>query len=53
VEVAGQPVRSVADIGRALDAHKPGDTVKVKVVRGGGETTLDVTLATWPDDPRF
>ena len=28
----------------AVDAHKPGDTVTVELVRGGGSTTVQATL---------
>jgi putative serine protease PepD len=36
------------DLTRAIDAHKPGDTVTLKYRRGGSEHSVDVTLGTRP-----
>ncbi len=48
LEVAGQPVKTTNDIGRALDQHAPGDTIQVKINRQGQEQTVNVTLQAWP-----
>jgi hypothetical protein len=44
VEFAGKPVKDLYSYTDALYAQKPGDTVKVVVVRGGQRMTLTVTL---------
>jgi putative serine protease PepD len=44
IAVAGQPVGSSEELAVAIDAHDPGDTVSVEVVRGGGSRELSVTL---------
>ena len=47
--VDGAPVGSVDDLATALAAHKPGDSVRVKVVHQNGKTqTVDVTLGRLP-----
>jgi len=38
-------IGALADMYSALENHKPGDKVKVGIVRGGTETTLEITLA--------
>ena len=49
VAADGQNITSVDDLASYLDTQKKvGDTVTLKVVRGGQETTLDATLAEWP-----
>jgi putative serine protease PepD len=47
-EVDGTSISSGDDLTRAIDAHKPGDTVTVKYRRGGSEHTVDLKLATRP-----
>jgi S1-C subfamily serine protease len=44
IAVEGKPVGSSEELVVAVDAHDPGDTVTVEVVRGGGSTELEVTL---------
>jgi serine protease Do len=44
IAVAGKPVGSSEELAVAVDAHDPGDTVTVEVVRGGGSRQLSVTL---------
>jgi S1-C subfamily serine protease len=44
VELAGKPVRSRNDLYKALDGRKVGETVKIKVARGGEIVELDITL---------
>jgi S1-C subfamily serine protease len=46
IAVDGKPVGSSEELVVAVDAHKPGDTISIEVVRGGGSTTLRATLAT-------
>jgi S1-C subfamily serine protease len=50
--VDGKPVRTAAEVADALKAFKPGDTVKVGVLRDldEGETAVDVKLGADPDD---
>ncbi len=45
VEFAGKPIKNLYDFTFALRAHKPGETVKVAVLRGGQRMEVDVTLA--------
>lgn len=44
VEFAGKPVTDLQTFSDALGAHKPGDTVRVVVIRGTERITLTVTL---------
>ena len=46
--VDGKSVESAADLQQLVDAKKPGDTVKLTVVRAGKTRTVNVTLATRP-----
>jgi S1-C subfamily serine protease len=46
IAVDGEPVRSSEELVVAVDAHEPGDTVTVEVVRGGGSTEVQATLGT-------
>ncbi|MFL5931336.1 MAG: S1C family serine protease [Gaiellaceae bacterium] len=48
LEADGKKIESASDIQRAVDAHKPGDKLVLKVRRGGDERTVTVTLATRP-----
>ena len=50
VAVNGNPVRDARDFARKIAADAPGSTVKLAVMRGGAERTIDVTLARYPDD---
>jgi S1-C subfamily serine protease len=43
--VNGMKTNTLADLYSALEACKPGDRVKVDIIRGGKESTLDITLA--------
>jgi S1-C subfamily serine protease len=49
VAIDGRAVRSSEDVGAAVDAHKPGDTIDVEVIRGGERETVEVELAQRPD----
>jgi putative serine protease PepD len=44
VDLAGQPVPSVAALQSVLAAHKPGDRVPAGVSRNGAESTVQLTL---------
>jgi len=44
ISVNGDPVGSSEELSVAIDAHAPGDTVTIEVVRGGGSTELKATL---------
>jgi S1-C subfamily serine protease len=43
--VNGMKIKTLADLYSALEANKPGDRVKIEIIRGGKASTLDVTLA--------
>ena len=44
VELAGQPVPSVAALQSVMAAHKPGERIPVRLSRGGELSTVTVTL---------
>jgi S1-C subfamily serine protease len=46
--VDGAPVRSVADLFKALGTHAPGDRVRLRVSRGARPRRVDATLAKRP-----
>jgi putative serine protease PepD len=46
MDLAGQPVPSVAALQSVLAAHKPGDRVQARVARDGAESTVQLTLGT-------
>jgi putative serine protease PepD len=46
--VDGRSVGTGDDLTRAIDSHRPGDTVTLKYERGGKEHTVDVKLGTRP-----
>jgi putative serine protease PepD len=48
VAVDGKAIRTYSELGARIRAHKPGDKVTLKVVRGGSETTVTATLAQRP-----
>ena len=48
VAVDGQAVRRADDVGAAIRGRRPGDTVRITVLRGGERRTLDVTLGSVP-----
>jgi putative serine protease PepD len=50
LELGDTTVTTASDLGEAVNAHKPGDTVKVEVQRNGSRETLDVTLGTRPNE---
>ena len=41
-------VRSHLDLGNYIDSKSVGDKVKLRIVRGGSEITVEVTLEAWP-----
>jgi S1-C subfamily serine protease len=51
VKLGDRTITSPSDLGEAVLAHEPGDTVDVVVVRDGDRETLEVTLGTRPDQP--
>lgn len=54
VEVDGETIEAAADLGRVLDALKPGDEVEVRVIGSGGqERTVSVRLGTKPLPTEF
>jgi putative serine protease PepD len=46
--VDGTPVSSADDLGTAIAAHEPGDTVTLTVFRDGSSTSVEVTLGVRP-----
>jgi putative serine protease PepD len=48
VAIDGQHIAQFSDIARIVDSKRPGNHVQVKLQRGGGQQTLDVTLGTRP-----
>ncbi|HWN21418.1 MAG TPA: trypsin-like peptidase domain-containing protein [Gaiellaceae bacterium] len=47
-EVDGERVRDADELRRAIDAHRPGDTVELTVVRDGVQQSVEVTLEARP-----
>jgi serine protease Do len=57
VDVDGTQIKTVRELQRKIAAFRPDQTVKIKVIRGGKEQTIEVKLAKLPDqqaatDPR-
>ena len=46
--VDGKSIASGDDLTRAIDSHKPGDTITLEYRRGGSEHSVDLKLATRP-----
>jgi S1-C subfamily serine protease len=46
IALDGKAVGSSEELQVAVDAHKPGETVSLEIVRNGGSTTVTATLAT-------
>ena len=46
----GTKINNYDDLANFLDTKKVGDTVQVKVIRDGKETTVPVTLDAWVDN---
>jgi serine protease Do len=49
--VNGETVSSAEALTRAIDSHKPGDTVTVTIRRNGKNVTAQVKLASRPSQP--
>jgi S1-C subfamily serine protease len=43
--VDGMKTNTLADLYSALEDNKPGEKIKVEILRGGKASTLEVTLA--------
>ena len=48
VAVDGQPVKSMPDLWHAIQKHKIGEKITLKVIRDGREIEIPVTLAEQP-----
>jgi serine protease Do len=48
LQADGVPVGTEADLGRVLDRHRPGDTIVLRVARGGSQYELSLTLGRFP-----
>jgi S1-C subfamily serine protease len=46
--IDGKQIQDESDLARVISQHKPGDKIKVTVLRGTAELTLDVTLGERP-----
>jgi S1-C subfamily serine protease len=44
IAVDGEPVGSSEELVVAVDAHRPGETVTVELVRNGSSRTVEATL---------
>lgn len=51
VEIDGSSVATSCDVGRAIDAHEPGEDVSITVLRGRREREFAVTTVPSPQDP--
>ena len=47
-EVDGKPLVGESALAEVTNAHKPGDTITLTVLRNGKQMHLDVTLGTLP-----
>jgi len=50
IAVDGKPVIQNNDLSELIAQHKPGDTVKLDIIRDGRRDTVDVTLGSRPAD---
>ncbi len=50
IAVDDKPVFQNNDLSELVALHKPGDTVKLDILRGGQHATVDVTLGSRPSD---
>lgn len=50
-EIDGEDVLTLCDVGRAVGAHDPGDTVSLTVLRDGESQTLTLEAAEKPESP--
>jgi S1-C subfamily serine protease len=50
IAVDGEPVFQNNDLSELIALHKPGDTVKLDILRDGQHATVDVTLGSRPAD---
>jgi S1-C subfamily serine protease len=48
VKINRTPIGSAQDVSSVISALKPGDTVRLRVVRGSKHLTVQVTLGTQP-----
>ena len=48
--VDGRRIKSVDDVASYLESKKVGDKVKLTIVRGKDELTVEATLGEWPDN---
>jgi putative serine protease PepD len=49
IAIGDREITESADVATAIVARRPGDVVRIRVRRGGGERTLTVRLGTRPD----
>jgi PDZ domain-containing protein len=49
--IDGEEISTLCDVGRAVGAHEPGETVRVTVLRDGDTQTLTIDAAENPNSP--
>ncbi len=49
IGVGGQPIERPDDVSAAIENRRPGDKVEIKLLRGGTQRTVSVTLGTRPE----
>ena len=49
-EIDGQAIQTSEELQRAIDSHKPGDTIKITYWRNGDSHTVDLKLGTRPNN---
>jgi serine protease Do len=50
VSADGRPIQDNGDLSRYISSQAPGKTVKLDVLRDGGQKTIAVTLGTFPEE---
>jgi membrane-associated protease RseP (regulator of RpoE activity) len=51
LDIDGAPIASPGDLTQAISSYRPGDVVRVELIRDGEPLSLDVTLGRRADDP--
>jgi serine protease Do len=50
IAIDGRPVEDNSDLSRDVAARAPGSTVRLRILRGGQERDISITLGTFPDE---
>jgi len=51
LDIDGEPIVGPDDLAKVIADHRPGDTVKVTILRDGRREEIELTLGERPDDP--